>query len=212
MNKQTITQLQQFRVELYHTFTRRADAVFELIDALAGDTQARSPVEVSLSPTFRHQYPSVYDGIDGWQYDETALKALLLRMTPTPGSEGFRLIGIDHTSKPRPYAEKTADRSFVHQPTPIKGNKPITIGHDYSIIGQIGLTNVDTWLACLDLERITTQRTPVEVGLTQLIGLACRCGDWLVFTGDCEYGIPVSVACLAQCPNVSGVLRLRSPA
>ena len=44
MSKQTITQLQQFRVELYHTFTRRADAVFELIDALAGDTQARSPV------------------------------------------------------------------------------------------------------------------------------------------------------------------------
>jgi len=210
MSQQTITQLQQFRVELYHTFTRRADAVFELIDALAGDTQARSPVEVSLSPTFRHQYPSVYDGIDGWQYDETALKELLLRMAPAPGSEGFRLIGIDHTPKPRPYAEKTADRGFVHQPTPIKGNKPITIGHDYSIIGQIGLANVDTWLACLDLERITTQRTPVEVGLTQLIGLACRCGAWLVVTGDCEYGIPVSVACLAQCPNVTGVLRLRS--
>ena len=145
MSKQTITQLQQFRVELYHTFTRRADAVFELIDALAGDTQARSPVEVSLSPTFRHQYPSVYDGIDGWQYDETALKELLLRMAPAPGSEGFRLIGIDHTPKPRPYAEKTADRGFVHQPTPVKGNKPITIGHDYSIIGQIGLANVDTW-------------------------------------------------------------------
>jgi hypothetical protein len=209
MNKETNTPLQQFRVELYHTFTRRADAVFELIDALAGDTQARSPAEVSLSATFRRQYASVYDGIDGWQWDAVSLKALLHRMAPAPGNAGFRLVGIDHTPKPRPYAEKTADRGFVHQPTPIKGNKPITIGHDYSMVGQLELPNVDTWLACLDLARIPSQRTPVEVGLTQLMDLAGRCDDWLVFTADCEYGIPLSVACLAQCPHVSGVLRLR---
>jgi hypothetical protein len=45
-----------------------------LVDALASDTQARSPVELSLSPAFRRQYAGVYDGLDGWQYDKTDRK------------------------------------------------------------------------------------------------------------------------------------------
>jgi hypothetical protein len=209
MNQDHKILLQQFRVELYHTFARRADAMFELIDALAGDVQARSPAEVSLSPAFRRQYASVYDGIDGWQRDELAVKDLLLRMALVAEGDGLRLIGIDHTPKPRPYADKTSDRGFVHQPTPIKGNKPITIGHDYSVIGQIDLASRDTWLGLLDLERIATCRTPVEVGLDQLMALARRCSDRLVIAGDSEYAIPLTVACLAQCPHVNGVFRLR---
>ena len=46
----------KFRADVYGTFQKRADAVFELIDTLSSDTQARSPVELSLSPFFRHQY------------------------------------------------------------------------------------------------------------------------------------------------------------
>jgi hypothetical protein len=82
MNQEPITQLQQFRVELYHTFTRRADAVFELVDALSGDIQTRSPAELSLSGSFRRQYASVYDGVDGWQFDAAAVKELLLQVAP----------------------------------------------------------------------------------------------------------------------------------
>jgi hypothetical protein len=59
--------LVQFRAEVYSTFQRRADAVFELIDALAADTQARSPVELSLSPFFHRQYACIYDGLDAWK-------------------------------------------------------------------------------------------------------------------------------------------------
>ena len=122
MNTISLIQLQQFRAALYHTFMHRADAVFELIDALAGDSQARTPVELSLSPLFQRQYPSIYDGLDGWRYDEPAVKAWLLQVASTLACEDFRLIGVDHTPKPRPYARKVADRSFVHQPTFIRGN------------------------------------------------------------------------------------------
>jgi hypothetical protein len=210
MSEQTLTLLQQFRAGLYHSFRQRADAVFELIDALASDTQARSPVELSLSPAFRRQYASVYDGLDGWQDDKTGLKALLLGMASAPPPDGFRLIGLDHTPKPRPYAETVSDRSFVYQPTPIAGNKPVTIGHTYSVIGQIDLTSQDTWLAVLDVERISTDWIPLEVGLSQVIDLARRCDDWLVIAGDSEYSQPLTVACLNQCEHVSGVFRLRS--
>jgi hypothetical protein len=37
----TITPLRQFRAALYHAFIHRADAVFELMVALAGATQTR---------------------------------------------------------------------------------------------------------------------------------------------------------------------------
>jgi hypothetical protein len=149
--------------------------------------------ELSLSPGFRRQYASIYDGLDGWQYDEAGIQALLLEVAPLPERGDFRLIGIDHSPKPRLYAPEVADRSCVHQSTPIKGNKPITLGHDYSFIGQIDARSSDTWLAVLDVQRIASQWTAVEVGLTQLMELARRSQDWLVITGDCEYSIPQDV-------------------
>jgi hypothetical protein len=116
MNTITLTQLQQFRAALYHTFMHRADAVFELMDALAGDTQARTPVELSLSPLFQRQYPSIYDGLDGWRYDEPAVKEWLLHVASRLEHGDFRLIGVDHTPKPRPYANRVADRSVAGVP------------------------------------------------------------------------------------------------
>jgi hypothetical protein len=88
--------------------------------------------------------------------------------------------------------------------------KPVTIGHDHSVVGQIDLGSWDSWLAVLDVQRIATPLTPVEVGLTQLMEVVRRCPEGLVFTGDCEYSIPLTVACLAQCAQASEVFRLRS--
>jgi hypothetical protein len=210
MNHITLTQLQQFRAALYHTFIHRADAVFELMDALAGDSQARTPVELSLSPLFQRQYASIYDGLDGWRYDEPGVKAWLLQAATTLACEDFRLIGVDHTPKPRPYARKVTDRSFVHQPTFIRGNKPVTIGHDYSVMGQIDLSREDSWLGVLDVQRIATSSTPVQVGLSQMLELVQHCPDGLVFTGDCEYSVPWVVAGLAPWEQASGIFRLRS--
>ena len=42
--------LRQFRSALYGTFTHRADAIFDLLDALTSDALARSPIELSMSP------------------------------------------------------------------------------------------------------------------------------------------------------------------
>ena len=209
MNEKRINELQQFRVELYHTFSQRADAVYELIDTLAGEPDVRSPAELSLSPLFRRQYGSIYDGVDDWQYDQAALEQWLLSLAPTPAPGQFRVVGVDHTAKARPYAKTVSDRGFVHQPTVIKGNKPVTIGHSYSVLGQIDLGERQPWLAVFNITRIPTQTTPLLTGLSQMMQLACRCDDWLVCTGDCEYGQALSVACLDQCPQVSGLFRLR---
>ena len=67
MNTQEpISQLQQFREELYHLVDHRPDALMDLLDALASTPDARSVVELSLSPLFRRGYSSISDAIDGW--------------------------------------------------------------------------------------------------------------------------------------------------
>jgi hypothetical protein len=77
-------------------------------------------------------------------------------------------------------------------------------------MGQIDLHSRDTWLAVLAVARISSDQTPLEAGLGQMIDLARRCDDELVFTADSEYGQPLSAACLDQCRHVTGVFRMRS--
>ena len=59
-----LTQLEQFRNEVYNWFPHRADALMDLLDALSSTTTARSVVELSLHPLFRRSYSSVHDGIE----------------------------------------------------------------------------------------------------------------------------------------------------
>jgi len=61
--------LQQFRQKLLGIFPLRADALFELIDALLLMIDPRSPVELSLSPAFRRRFSMVYDALQHGQVD-----------------------------------------------------------------------------------------------------------------------------------------------
>ena len=57
------TQLEQFRQQLYESLPARAGASMDLLDALSSNTTASSVVELSLNPTFRYGYSSVYAAI-----------------------------------------------------------------------------------------------------------------------------------------------------
>lgn len=140
------SQLEQFRQELYEAFDLRRDALMELIDALSSTPNARSVVELSLSPFFRRGYSSVSDAIAhffqpsepektdeerrAWEKKWVQLVAPYL---PEPQQRKFWLIGTDVVPIPRVFAQTLADRTFVYQPnTVVRGNKPVTIGHQYS--------------------------------------------------------------------------------
>ncbi|HEY85408.1 MAG TPA: hypothetical protein G4N96_09900, partial [Chloroflexi bacterium] len=56
METKQYPQLEEFRQALYANLDDAADATFELIDALASQTTARSPVELSLEAVFRREY------------------------------------------------------------------------------------------------------------------------------------------------------------
>ena len=53
----------QFRDKLYQSFNYRRDTLMDWVDAIAANTTARSPVELSLSALFRREYSALYKGI-----------------------------------------------------------------------------------------------------------------------------------------------------
>ncbi|MDJ0592390.1 MAG: transposase [Pleurocapsa sp. MO_226.B13] len=142
-------EFEQFRAKLYQSFNYRRDTVMNLVDAIAANTTARSPVELSLSPLFPREYSALYKGIQGdrsrsqtnsieAEKKEKAQCAARLEaiaeLIPTPKPEKFYLFAADVTPLPRPYASTLEDKTIIYQPNTIKGNKPINIGHSYSVL------------------------------------------------------------------------------
>lgn len=232
------TQLEQFRQQLYESFPGRADALMDLLDALSSNTTARSVVELSLSPLFRQGYGSVYTAIHSffpedlcqaaaWQPEayEQKLTRLVASYLPPPQpfdcAQGpqreFFLFGLDATPAPRPFAKTLEDRGFVHQPTPVKGNKPVAIGHQYSALvafPEKGCPTDPPWVVPLSLHRVESQKTATTVGAKQMKDLLTD--ETLPFHNqlcvevvDSAYsGVPF-LGRMTECDNLVTIARLR---
>jgi len=185
--QETISQLKQFRQELYEAFDLRADALMELIDALSSTPNARSVVELSLSPFFRREYSSVHDAIahlfqpSGPAQGDEERRAfeqkwvrLIASYLPEPQKRKFWLLGTDVVPLPRPFARALADRTFVHQPNTVRGNKPIAIGHEYShLVCFPEKIHADdpSWTVPLIIRRVYSDERATGVGAEQMDAL-----------------------------------------
>lgn len=185
--QETISRLQQFRQELYQRLPARRDALLDLLDALCGSPQARSVVELSLSPLFRREYGSISDAIDNLfqasqpgradaerQTWDQAVTRLIGRYVPTPPPGKFWLLGTDVVPVPRPFARTLAERLFVYQPNLVAGNKPVTIGHPYSLVALLlekEHPDDPPWVVPLQLRRIRSTEKATRVGAERLTAL-----------------------------------------
>lgn len=179
-----MTQLEQFRQEVYEQFLNGADASMDLLDALTANTTARSVVELSLNAPFRRSYGSVYTAIHGFfqpdplqeaQAERRAYNQRLTRILapylPVPEQRPFWLFGLDVTPAPRPYARTLADRSFVYQPNTIWGNKPIAIGHQYATLALLPEktgSQAPPWIVPVSTRRVDSAKTGTQVGVEQV--------------------------------------------
>jgi len=185
--QETISQLKQFRQELYEAFDLRRDALMELIDALSSTPNARSVVELSLSPFFRREYSSVHDAIacllpptepEKTAEERRAFEQKWVRIVapylPQPQERKFWLFGTDVVPIPRPFAWTLADRTFVHQPNTLRGNKPVTIGHDYShlvFFPEKTNANAPSWVVPMIIRRVHSDEKATGVGAEQIDAL-----------------------------------------
>jgi hypothetical protein len=132
--------LSQFRYSLYNEHLNyRNDTQMNIVDALCSNTGAHSVVELSLNPYFARGFSSLYKGVTDYQPDKARknLAELAAPYLPAPWKGQFWLLGTDTTAYPRPYAFKLTERESVYKPTPIKGQIPITCGHDFSQINLL---------------------------------------------------------------------------
>ena len=137
----------QFRSCLYEWFNSYADTLMDLVDALAGNVGTRSVVELSLSPLFRRDYSALFKAIRQFfqpqkseettaerQRHSQALARIISPLVPPPQTRPFVLLGVDSTPYARPYARTLPEREYVYQSCAVPGVKPVTIGHQYSVL------------------------------------------------------------------------------
>jgi len=83
-----------FRASFYESLNRRADALFELTDALLPCTEAvPSPVHLSLQASNRRGWGSLYAALAHGRADAEALRDLLLSHDPLAGGEEQSVYG-----------------------------------------------------------------------------------------------------------------------
>ena len=110
-----VNQFVQLRQQLYQNFNKRADSAMDLLDALCSTPNARSVVELSLSPYFRRSYPVLYIAIDEAGWDEIKVLSLVNSQLPEPEERGFWLLGVDGPPQRRQYAGTLSDRGGDHR-------------------------------------------------------------------------------------------------
>lgn len=152
--RDTAESLGKFRQEIYESFPLRRDATMNLLDSLCANTAVGSVVELSLNVPFDREYSSLHDAIDNYtigaeghdrtpeeearRQARTARARIVAEHIPPPSQERpFWLFGVDTTPNPRPFAATLPDRGVVYRPNPAPGNKPIVVGHTYSVVATL---------------------------------------------------------------------------
>ena len=199
--------LAQFRIDLHELLPYRSDTVLDLLDALSSNTTAQSVIELSLSPFFRREYSSITDGIDNFfqapdeekvvekrrEWEQELVRVIAPNIAPLQERK-FWLFGIDVTPQPRPYAKTLADRTYVYQPNTLKGNKPVNVGHQSSVLAYLPEKGEQTppWLVPLNVRRVSSEEKKNEVGAEQVQALISDeklpfSGQLKVLVGDTDY-------------------------
>jgi hypothetical protein len=223
MLESIVTKLKNFRDQLYHFFHQRSDASFELIDALSSNLIATSVVELSLNPVHRRNYCSITRAVEAFYPKGKCKKAinrvledLFTEQCEIPVQRGHHLIAVDCTPNARVHSPTQEDRGFVHAPSHISGNKPITIGHQYSIAVYLPEkpSGNSPWILPLSCQRVRSDEKGTLVGMQQIT----RCikektafkEHLCVVVADAAYSTP---ECLAETGNNKDqiqISRLRS--
>lgn len=199
--------IQQFRIAVYQSIRKRADAVLDLIDALTVAGHVTSPVALSEETPFRRKFSSIFDTLLQGEFDFDLLLSALYEHQP-PDSEqiaGYEVYGLDVTKNERSEAETLEDRGSLKT----QKDDPVQYGHKYSWL--VRLVNWGTsWAAPVDVQRVETSLTDSQIGAIQVQELDQRNPNAKVAVGDSLYGNHLFLRIFLVVRNVFGLVRLRS--
>jgi hypothetical protein len=211
-------QLAGFRRELYRCFTARADALFELADAvLCADGPVKTLVGLSLAPEHRRGHGALYDAVNCGRVEIARLRRVLAGLPLPAWPDGRIRLGVDVSPWLRPGAATSPDRLFCHVYGRGKGQAQMIPGWPYSVVAALepGRT---CWTAVLDAVRLGPDDDETGVTARQVRDVVTRlvaAGHWrdgdpdILVVFDAGYDVPRLAWLLADLP-VELLGRLRS--
>ena len=151
------------------------------------------------------------------QLDRLKITQLFAEECPKPKSKPFALFAVDCSSNPRVYSEKLEDRSYVHQPTKVPGQKPITVGHQYSTLVYLPekSSSMDPhWVIPLSTVRVQSNRSGTLVGMEQITQIMTETqfkdGQLCVLVDDSAYSHAECIQKTLSLKNLVNVSRMRN--
>jgi len=202
--------LKTFRQQVYDCMERRGDALFSLCDGLLSEPQARSLPELSHSPLFERQWPSIYAALADGKIHVDQLQALCVRsvLEEIP-ADAVVWIAVDATPEERPDAQTSEDRGYIHVSNLPLADKPISIGWMFSVVGLLP-EQASSWVPPLDIQRISSEQTAVGVAIDQLRQLKPLFGiRRVIVVADRWYGTPEMLRACHEL-GYSVLIRLKS--
>ena len=146
--------LRAFRDSFYRCLDRRADALFELTDAILTAGSVPSPVHLSLATVHRRGWGSLYAALGRGRMDEGGLRGLLSRYPLGEKDLGAPPIyAVDVSVWPRCDAEASLERGYYYHPSRHSAGQPIVAGWAYQLVAQLGFDR-DSWVAPVDARRL----------------------------------------------------------
>jgi hypothetical protein len=145
-----LARLGGFGSELHACFTRGADALFELGDALLCAPAIPSLPHLSLEPVHQRGWGSVDAALARGRIDTEQLRDLLVRLLPAADPLVF---AVDVTTWPRCDAECSPERGYYYHPSRHSAGQPIIAGWAYQWIAQVSFER-DSWTAPVDARRL----------------------------------------------------------
>src|SRR5712691_6024721 len=165
------TRLKHVRQQVYASFERGADALFNLADALLCESQAQSLPELSLSPFFERQWPSVYEALEDGRINVEQFRAIWVSLLLAERAENEPIwMAVDTSNVVRASAPTSADRTIIHLPNLPLVDKAISIGWTFSTVVVLP-EQASSWTPILDQQRVRSEQTAIKVAIEQLQAL-----------------------------------------
>lgn len=185
---------------------KRADATLDLIDALTVAGHVDSPVALSEELLFRRQFSSVYDVLNEKPIDEETLKAYLYEAQPTEAETiaGYEVYAVDCTPEPHPEAKTLPDRGKLKSQTEAVTEEGLKSSWLMRLVKWRS-----SWVAPLDVRRVSTASTDSQTAVDQVKALEERSPRLKVVVADSLYGNHYFLAVFLTLQTVFALVRLR---
>jgi DDE superfamily endonuclease len=203
-----LARLDMFRSELHACFTRRADALLELSDALLCAQAVPSLPHLSLEPVHQRGWGSTYAALARGRIDAERLRELLVGCLPNVDQPVF---AVDVATWPRCDAECSPERGYYYHPSRHSAGQPIIAGWAFQWIAQVSFDR-DSWTAPVDARRLHPLDDTDQTAASQIRVLLARLpagGPVPLLVVDGGYDSAQLTLDLAEAP-AAVLVRLRS--